>query len=187
MKIILGIVFAALIVTGTNAAQLYRWIDDKGNVEWRDTPPPTAGKKLEQRNIGSNVIETTSTPYSVQQAVKNFPVILWVYACGTPCDQARAHLGRRGTPHTVKNPQDDMEQYQNLTGGTMNVPMLIVGSTRLQGYLAKEWDNALDAAGYPLSVPGGPKPAPKAPASDIPPAPVAKTQPTTPPAAAAAP
>ena len=55
------------------AAQLYRWVDDKGNVEWRDTPPPSTAKNVEQRNVGGNTIQTSTLPYSVQQAVKNFP------------------------------------------------------------------------------------------------------------------
>jgi len=151
------------------AAQLYRWVDDKGRVEWRDTPPPAnaKAKKVEQRTIGGSVIETSTLPYSVQQAVRNFPVTLYTSNCGEGCDKARAHLTRRGVPFTQKNPQDDVAGYKKLTNGGMEVPLLFVGNDRLRGYESGAWDVALDTAGYPRTpAPGyaAPKPA-AAPAS----------------------
>ena len=98
-RIILGVLM--LVATGTlAAAELYRWVDEKGNVEYRDTPPPSSAKKVEQRTVGGSTVEASSLPFSVQQAVKNFPVTLWNSTCGAPCDQARAHLARRGVPYS---------------------------------------------------------------------------------------
>lgn len=153
-----GLMLSALLVAASAAAaaQLYRWVDEKGNVEWRDTPPPPSAKKVEQRRVGASVIQTSDLPYSVQQAARNFPVTLWVFNCGAPCEQARAHLARRGVPYTEKDPQSDLEAFKKLTGGT-EVPVLYVGSTRLKGYLESEWDAALDWAGYPRSAPRGAK------------------------------
>src|SRR5829696_8841135 len=142
---------AALAAVPASAAQLYRWVDEKGNVEYRDTPPPSTAKKVEQRNIGGNTIETSALPYSVQQAVKNFPVTLWVFDCGEPCNRARSHLQKRGVPYTERNAQKEGEALVKLMGGT-EVPVLIVGTTRLKGYLESDWDAALDNAGYPKSA-----------------------------------
>ena len=158
-RIILGIFMLA--ATGSLvAAQLYRWEDDKGNVEYRDTPPPSSAKKVEQRTVGDSMTEAPSLPFSVQQAAKNFPVTLWNSSCGAPCDQARAHLTRRGVPHTEKDPQNDVEAFKKLTGG-LEVPVLYVGSNRIKGYFESEWDSALDFAGYPSTAPPGFKPAAK--------------------------
>src|SRR5690242_12321683 len=99
----IGLVLAALSGT-VLAAQLYRWVDEKGNVEWRDTPPPPSVKKFEQRNVGGGTRESSSMPYSLQVAVKNFPVVLWSSNCGAACDQAKAHLAKRGIPYTEKDP-----------------------------------------------------------------------------------
>ena len=155
------------------AAQLYRWVDDKGRVEWRDTPPPANAKKVEKRTIGGSVIETSTLPYSVQQAVRNFPVTLYTSNCGEGCDKARAHLVKRGIPFTQKKPEDDVDAYKKLTNGGMEVPLLFVGNDRLRGYEAGAWDATLDIAGYPRQpVPGytAPKPA-AAPAAKPPAAP----------------
>lgn len=148
------------------AAQLYRWVDEKGNVEWRDTPPPPAAKKVEQRKVTGSTIETSELPYSLQQAVKRFPVTLWVTDCGDACDKARAHLARRGVPHTEKNPQAEIETFKKASGGAMEVPLLLVGTNRLKGYHEPNWDAALDSAGYPRTpvVKLKPQPRPAAPA-----------------------
>jgi hypothetical protein len=155
LAVVLSVSSGALL-----AAQLYRWVDEQGRVEWRDTPPPPHAKKIEQRRVGGNTIETSTLPYNVQQAVRNFPVTLWAFDCGAPCTQARAHLGRRGVPHTEKDPRSDLSGFEKLTGGT-EVPVLFVGSNRIKGYLDSEWDSALDIAGYPRTVAAGFKPAPR--------------------------
>lgn len=140
------------------AAQIYRWVDENGRVEWRDTPPPASAKKVERRSVGGNMIETSTPPYSVQVATKNFPVTLWTTKCGPACDQAKAHLARRGVPYTEKDPQSDVDAFQKQTGSN-EVPVLYVGKTQIKGYLASQYDAALDAAGYPSSAPAGAKPA----------------------------
>jgi hypothetical protein len=170
-RIILGF----LILAATSmlvAAQLYRWVDEKGNVEYRDTPPPKGAKNVEERRVNTSTIQTSTPSYSAQQAARNFPVTLWAYDCGDPCKSARAHLARRGVPYTEKDPQADLKAFEKLTGGT-GAPVLYVGSTRLTGYLASEWDKALDVAGYPqTAAPGSVKPpatpAPKPPAAQKP-------------------
>lgn len=135
-----------------DAAQLYRWVDDKGNVEWRDTPPPSSARKVEQRKIGTGTTETSELPYSLQLAVKNHPVTLWITDCGEVCARVRSHLSRRGVPHTERNPQAEMEAFRKVSGGGLELPLLQVGSRQLKGYLERDWDAALDAAGYPQTA-----------------------------------
>jgi hypothetical protein len=164
MKKITILTFVLTVLTvPASAAQLYRWVDERGNVEWRDTPPPPNAKKVEQRRIGASTIQTGEMPYSVQQAVKNFPVTLWATNCGQPCDNARAHLARRGVPHNERNPQSELEEFKKLAGSGLELPLLTVGSNRIKGYLESEWDAAFDAAGYPKTAAIAVKPAIKPP------------------------
>ena len=139
------------------AQQVYVWVDEYGNKEYRDTPPPPGAKNVERRDLGISTIQTSELPYSVQQAVNNFPVTLWVMDCGAVCSDARNHLVRRGVPYTEKNPQGDREAFEKLTGG-VEVPVLYIGKRQLKGYLASEWDAALDLAGYPRTPLPGYKP-----------------------------
>lgn len=154
---------AAAFLSGTLfAAQLYRWVDEKGNVEYRDTPPPASAtaKKIEQRAAGGGTASAGQLPYSVQIAAKNFPVTLWTSNCGPACDQAKAHLNRRGVPFTEKDATVDVDAFQKLTGSN-EVPVLYVGRTQIKGYLASTYDEALDTAGYPRTAPPGSKPSAK--------------------------
>ena len=158
MKFISVAALALALACGPlGAAQLYRWVDEKGNVEYRDTPPPANAKKVERRDMTGNTIETSALPYSVQQAVKNHPVTLWSFDCGDPCTKARVHLAKRGVPHTERSPQKEPDAMKKVTGG-LDVPVLIVGKNQLKGYLDETWDSALDAAGYPRTAPPGMKP-----------------------------
>jgi opacity protein-like surface antigen len=58
-KITILAVALAVLALPASAAQLYRWVDEKGRVEWRDTPPPPNARKVEQRNLGTNTIQTS--------------------------------------------------------------------------------------------------------------------------------
>jgi hypothetical protein len=162
MKII---IFAALwvIASAAYSGQIYKWVDEKGVVNYTPYPPPANIKKVEEKKIGGNSIQTGDIPYSVKQAVKNFPLTLYVTNCGEVCDKARAYLKKRGAPFTEKNPQqqDEVENFKKLTDGGMEVPLLLVGSLKtLKGFLASEWDSALDQAGYPSAPPTTPAAAP---------------------------
>lgn len=162
MKRLIFIFLLPLATGALGAAQLYRWVDEKGNVEYRDTPPPKSAKKVEERKIVPSTIETAGPSYAMQQAIKNHPVTLWAYDCGEPCVNARAHLAKRGVPFAEKDPKPDLAAFKKLTGGD-GVPVLFVGSTQVTGYEVNNWDNALDAAGYPRNAPPlKPKPAAKA-------------------------
>lgn len=150
---------ALFVAASAHAAQLYRWVDKNGNVEWRDTPPPAsaAAKKVEERRVGGNVIEA-GDPYSLQLAAKNHPVTFWSSSdCGKVCEGARAHLKRRGVPYTDKTPQSDFEGFKKISPAA-EIPILQVGAITLKGYLESEWDSTLDNAGYPRTAITRPKP-----------------------------
>jgi glutaredoxin len=166
-------------------ADMYRWVDEKGVVNYTPYPPPPNIRKVEAKKLGDaakNTPAPTDAPYSVQLAAKNFPVTFYSTPdCGDACKTARAYLDKRGVPYADKNPSrpaapQDFEEFKKLTGGGLEVPLLQVGQLKtLKGFLASEWDSALDAAGYPASAPPGTKPAAKPPADAMAPPAAAKS------------
>jgi hypothetical protein len=172
MKRFLRILMLAMMGTAVaHAAQLYRWVDGKGNVEWRDTPPPpaAAAKKVEERRVGGNVIDAGDS-FAVQQATKNHPITFWSSTdCGKVCDGARAHLTRRGVPFTDKEVKSDIEGFNKISPNR-EVPILQVGVITIKGYQDSEWDSTLDNAGYPRTIVARPKPAAKPAAAPAAPA-----------------
>lgn len=145
------IVLLLSLVVPASAAQLYRWIDNDGRVEWRDTPPPSTARKVETRTVPGNAAATPELPYATRQAALNFPITLWTTDCGAICDAARRHLKQRGVPFAERDVKTNQETFLAASGGRREVPVLFVGRTRLVGYTEAGWDETLSAAGYPLA------------------------------------
>jgi glutaredoxin len=141
----------AALLAAPAAAQMYRWVDKDGKVHYSNTPPPAAAKNLQARNLTPSVVESSQQPYAVQQAVKNFPVVLYTHAdCKEPCADGRTLLASRGVPFREVAVTDEktQEELKRATGDTQ-VPVLMVGKQANRGYESEMWNAALDAAGYP--------------------------------------
>ena len=146
------------------AAQLYQWKDAQGHTFYSDQPPPPSIRNAQQKDFKGSVIEG-GEPYAVQVAREQHPITLYTSACGTTCDQARQLLIQRGVPFSSKDLRTSEEarnEVQKLTG-KLNVPVLMVGSDKIEGFNAGRWQAALDRAGYPSSALPGRKPTPPAP------------------------
>jgi hypothetical protein len=179
----------ALACTAVHA-DLYRWVDADGNVHYSDDPPPANIKQLEKKKVNGGKPTDEPLPYALQQAVNNFPVTLYATQCGAGCTGARELLAKRGVPYTEKDATADAVQVElkQITGGTLEVPVLKVGKDVTKGFEAGKWNNALDAAGYPQTALIKPRP-PASPAAQAP-ATAAATSPApkaTPPSATANP
>lgn len=142
-----------LALQSAQAGELYRWVDKAGKVHYGDTPVEDAEvlKFSTPDTTAASGIDDTSLPYETRLARKHFPVTLYVSeSCGDTCAQARDLLNKRKIPFdltTVKT----LEEFNDLKqkSGTDIIPVLSVGNTWLKGFQASQWQNELDAAGYP--------------------------------------
>ena len=163
---IFALVVLASFAAAACGAEMYRWVDEKGTVNYTPYPPPANIKKVETKKLGGNTVQTSEGSYSLQQAAKNFPVTLYATDCGELCNTARAHLKKRGIPYAEKNPSapNEADEFKKLSGGGMEIPLLVVGALKtIKGYLATDWDATFDQAGYPSTAMPGAKPAAGAP------------------------
>jgi len=142
----------ATFVAGSAAAQLYRWVDAEGKVHYTDQPPANA-RSVETHKATANVV-TSTAPFAVQQATKNFPVKIYTGTnCGSPCSDARDLLGKRGVPFaevSVTQPAQ-LDELKKVSGGE-EVPIVLVGRAVLKGFEATSLNAALDNAGYPRNA-----------------------------------
>ena len=153
-------VWLAAASTSLAAASLYQWKDAQGRTVYSDQPPPPDIHNAQQKAFKGSVIEMGES-YATKTAREKYPITLYASACGAPCDQARQLLTQRGVPFSNKDPQASPEaqaELQKLTGRS-SVPVLVVGSDKIDGFEAGQWQAALDRAGYPKSAPPGSKPA----------------------------
>ncbi len=136
------------------AEDLYRWVDKEGKVHYGDLVPSeiedAEAMKFSNPSAASGV-DQTSFPYESRVAATNFPVVLYVTEhCGDVCKQARDLLAKRHVPYsevTLKT-QDEMDSFKKKSGAN-TVPTASVGKDWLRGFENGQWQDELDAAGYP--------------------------------------
>ena len=147
-----SILTALLLASTCVNAQAYRWVDDKGRVQFGDAPPASAKAVTKTGAKPEGAAEAPpQLPFEVLQAQKDFPVTLYsAPICKQPCDMARAALNKRGVPFTevqVWTPET-LEQLKTKAGSD-NVPALVVGRSAQSGFDQVRFDALLDSAGYP--------------------------------------
>jgi len=178
---------AGLLLSAALAAQAqqYRWVDEKGRVQYTDTPPPASAKGVQKKNLNTGPAAGSSAePYALQVARKSAPVKLYSSPdCGAMCDGARTLLNQRGIPFSEVSVADaaQLEEFKKVTGGTA-VPVMFVGQSMHKGFEAGSYQRALDAAGYPAAGLLRPRNQPAPPPPPPPPAEVPAAAPGATPA-----
>lgn len=157
-------VLAFAVVALAAYAQQYRWVDEKGRVQYSDTPPPPSARQVEKKDFRGNAVGAQPS-YALSRAVRESPVTLYTHPiCKDECQLARDVLNARGVPFTeiVATDPEKVEQLKQVSGGT-GVPILVVGGQVEKTISADAYNRALDIAGYPRA---GVAPAPATPASE---------------------
>ncbi|RFP14962.1 MULTISPECIES: glutaredoxin family protein [unclassified Duganella] len=172
----LALLTIALLCLGTASAQVYKWVDDKGVTHYSDQPPPPSAPtktKVEVKSFSTGGA-SVELPQELADAVRNRPVTLYTTAQCDGCDNARAMLMARGIPFNEKTVATVDDQFAlKKAGGNGQLPLLLVGRSKLTGFEQNSWDVLLSDAGYPLEK--------RLPPNYQFPAPVSAAQPPAPP------
>lgn len=153
-RIVLLLSCLAVMPSGAQSGELYRWLDAQGKVHYGDVPPTDAAQVTPIKSPAA-VASVEDLPYETRRAQQNFPVTLYVAEnCVEACNQARNLLGKRGIPFSEKLliTQEDIDTFKAFSGSD-SVPTLAVGKAFLKGFLAERWQGELDIAGYPKNAP----------------------------------
>jgi glutaredoxin len=151
--IVLLLACLAVMPSGVQAGELFRWVDKAGKMNYGDVPPADA-TDVERIKLASEPAQNEYLPYETRRAQENFPVTLYVgNGCAEACDMARALLTKRGIPFSEKllKYKEDVEAFKKLSGFD-GVPALSVGKSFLRGFQAEQWHSELDTAGYPKTA-----------------------------------
>ena len=148
-KMIAAALGAALLLAGASAsAQIYKWVDAKGVTHYSDTPP--ASKQAEVKPYGGADAVLVPLPYELARAARTAPVTLYTMPKCSACDSGRALLKARGIPFTEKTVTTAADQDKvKEAGSDGQLPLLLVGRTKLLGFEQGEWNSALTNAAYP--------------------------------------
>jgi glutaredoxin len=149
------IAIAALTITLAAAAApavaQFKWVGPDGATNYSDQPPPVGIQATSMRAAAADRGADGDVPAGLRLATEKYPATLYTTAECAPCQQARAHLVRRGIPYTEKTVKTsaDAEAFRRIGFAENSFPSLSVGRERSVGYEAGDWDRVLDIAGYP--------------------------------------
>ena len=148
-KIVKSALGAGLLLAGASAsAQVYKWVDGKGVTHYSDTPP--ASKQAEVKPYGGAGAVLAPLPYELARAARTSPVTLYTMPQCSSCDAGRALLKARGIPFTEKSVTTAADQDKAKEAGSDGqLPLLLVGRSKLVGFQSAQWDSALTNAAYP--------------------------------------
>lgn len=148
LSLALGI--SLLLAFSSASAQVFKWVGPDGKTNYSDVPPPPSVQRAQKKAFTSNVVDGGDLPFSVAEVAKTSPVTLHTGAKCAPCDEGRKLLGSRGIPFTEKTVASNAD-IATLGTGSVDLPQLSVGGTKLRGFEPGAWNASLSAAGYPES------------------------------------
>jgi len=156
MRIVMtGVVLALLLMATTSRAEMYRWLDEKGVVTFKDYPPPVSKKRKvkvysdsdfdpaptrqspAETVTRSNQRSTAPAPQPTPSKNERFNGTVEMYVtdwCGY-CKKAAAYMKSRNIPFVAYDIEKDngAKQRHKELGGR-GVPLIIVGNNRMSGF-----------------------------------------------------
>lgn len=144
------ILFGVFFLLGSAQGQnLYKWVDDQGNVFYQDQPPEGAEENIEAYGEDPELIaDAEENPRSI--AEESFPITLFSIPVCDACDLVRNMLQKADIPFTEKDVNDNPPVQDELMSlaGQLSVPALAVGKKVIYGYNSIAIEEELTSAGY---------------------------------------
>ena len=139
---------ALLACIPASAQQIHRWVDADGRVQYSDKPPPGVKSTPVQARIssysGTPVVSGTASAGATRPEIRMYSTD-W---CGY-CRKAREFFARERIRYTeldVEKSAAARDEYQRM--GARGVPVILVGTQRMNGYSEQRLAQMLKAAGY---------------------------------------
>jgi len=166
MLIKTSLAFILLLWTVSLAgAEMYQWIDNKGVVTFKDTPPPPSKKHNKVKiysdgdfdpapasqpapkasAVKSTAVAAASHPAAAKKVRFTGTVELYVTDWCGYCKKAKKFLTDKGVPFVSYDIEKDSaakERHKALGGN--GVPLIIIGANKMSGFSAEMMDNYLE-------------------------------------------
>ena len=122
-------------------AQIYKWVDDEGNVHFTDLPP--ADKKTEQVTTQINTYESTELMDLNRDFGQSQKIIMYsTIWCGV-CKKAKKYFEKNRIAYVeydVEKSEKGKRDFKKLGG--KGVPVILVGDKRLNGFSKERFEAA---------------------------------------------
>ena len=132
------IYFLALLFTSAATAEIYKWVDEQGNVYFTDRPPSNQTTEKIEVKINSYT-SPLITDIDRLFGKSNELVMYSTSWCGY-CKKARDYFNANGIAfkeYDVENSSKGKRDYDKLGRG--GVPILLMGKQRMNGFSVKKF------------------------------------------------
>jgi len=142
--LVFGTILAAASAQGQN---LYKWVDEDGNITYQDSPPPGASDDAKPYAEDAEVAAERS-----DAAGPDVSVTLYSVPVCDACDLVRNLLEKNGIPFEERDAGSSVSVQNELMelAGQLSVPMLAIGDGLVSGYSSNAITTALSSAGFTL-------------------------------------
>lgn len=137
-----------LINHTAQAAKLYKWVDENGNISYQDSPPPDGSNVVNEKEIRApkSTSQTPSTPTD--------PVMVYTVDNCEGCELLLLRLQNWNVPTEQKSLQDREVQARILElSGSLQAPTLFIGDKLISNLASDNLISELNQAGYNISKP----------------------------------
>ena len=134
-----------LLVSPVAQADLYKWVDDRGNIHYGDKPPEDAQLKDITGNVSSftsvNVEPFVFDDSIISKRSKSKSVVMYSTSWCGYCKKAAKHFRKNNIPFTeydIEKSAKGARDYKRLKG--RGVPVILIGDKRMNGFSARTFD-----------------------------------------------
>ena len=121
------------------SSEIYKWVDDNGNIHFTDTPPKNT--QTEEVKLKINTYTSVEITPLVERLGKKGKVVMYIASWCRICKQAKDHFVKNNIPHVtydVEKSRIGRLDYKLLRG--KSVPIIILGKKRINGFSAARFD-----------------------------------------------
>lgn len=125
-------------------AELYKWVDEQGNVHYGDSPPGNAQLKKITGNVssyGSVSVEAFVYEAGTDKAQKARSVVMYSTSwCGF-CKKAARHFRNNNIPfkeYDIEKSASAAREFRQMRAN--GVPVILIGKQRMNGFDADTFD-----------------------------------------------
>ena len=139
----IALLLAGLLASACGQAEIYRWVDGDGKLQFGDRPPNTRSAETVELTPGNRYRhrEIELPKLNDSPAASGRRVVMYSAKwCGV-CKQARRYFRDHRVPfqeHDVENSGQGRRDFRRLGG--RGVPLILVGDQRMSGFSAGRFE-----------------------------------------------
>ena len=141
MKTALLLPLLLMLLSVPVSGQVYKWVDEQGNVHYGDTLPDGA----RPLDIGGDVNTVDNQRYDFlpekKPAANSMEVVMYATSWCPYCRQARQYFKRRGIAYReydIERNPDAKSRYDSLGG--KGVPLILIGDRKMSGFSVERFE-----------------------------------------------